>query len=52
VSDDRFINTMAFVLAVLAAVGGLATACYGPCEWWRGGSLADVPARCIPELAK
>jgi hypothetical protein len=39
------------VVTVLCAVS-LGAACYGPCEWYRGTSIARVPARCIPELAK
>ena len=42
-----------FMLLVLAlGAGAIYLRFFGPCDLWRGGSIFDVPARCIPELAK
>lgn len=46
-------RTVLWIVLMLAiAAAAILGSCYAPCELWRGSSLMNVPARCIPELVK
>jgi hypothetical protein len=48
-SSKLFTWGLVFAFVALAAFA-LWEQFYGPCSWFRGSSITNVPARCIPEL--